>query len=564
MPQKLPKGWVKTTLGEVYVPSRLRVLPADAGNLPYIGMEHVESQTMRLLGHNESAELKSSSLRFNKGDVLYGKMRPYLNKVWVAEFDGLCSAEFLIFPKTGGLNNQFLAYRLNTQDFVAFANLNVSGERPRVGFEKLCHFTYLLAPSREQDRIVAKLDALLSRVAAGEAAARRAIDRLQRYRIAVLHAAVTGELTRNWRKTHGTNQSGTQLLKQLLSERRIRWEGTELSRLKAAGKSPKDEKWKKRYPIPRSCKTTQDWKLPRGWTWATVEQVSMRVTVGHVGPMKTEYVRRGVPFLRSQNVRANRFDPTGLLYIRRSFHEKLSKSRIFPGDVVIVRSGNVGTACVIPKSLGEANCADLVLVQRPLINPHLLSFYMNSIGQEQVAAGKVGVAITHFNTGSVAGLAIAVPPENEQAQIVREAERRLKAADRLATTLSHQLERARVTRQSLLRQAFSGKLVRQDSDDEPAYHLLRRIRAIRAAETNKVKAKRMPKSKLKSVDTLGELETLLNRLGRGATPNRLLIAAGLSDNVEKFFDLLREGRDTGRLIVPVGTATLIRRVQHAN
>src|SRR5689334_5670586 len=127
MPQKLPKGWVKTNLGEVYVPSRVRVLPADAGNLPYIGMEHVESQTMRLLGHDESGELKSSSLRFNKGDVLYGKMRPYLNKVWVAEFDGVCSAEFLIFPKTEGLNSQFLAYRLNTQDFVAFANLNVSG-----------------------------------------------------------------------------------------------------------------------------------------------------------------------------------------------------------------------------------------------------------------------------------------------------------------------------------------------------------------------------------------------------------------------------------------------------
>ncbi|MEA2734156.1 MAG: type restriction enzyme subunit, partial [Humisphaera sp.] len=175
-------------------------------------MENVEAQTMKLLGHGEANGLKSSSVRFNKGDVLYGKMRPYLNKVWLAEFDGLGSAEFLVFPKTEGLNNQLLAYRLNSQDFVNFANRQVSGERPRVNFHKLAKFPILLPPSREQDRIVAKLDALLSQVAAGEAAARRALDRLQRYRAAILNAAVTGELTREWRKTHAPEETGAQLL----------------------------------------------------------------------------------------------------------------------------------------------------------------------------------------------------------------------------------------------------------------------------------------------------------------------------------------------------------------
>lgn len=94
---------------------------------------------------------------------------------------------------------------------------------------------------------MAKLDALLSRVAAGEAAARRALDRLQRYRAAVLHAAVTGELTAEWRKTHKPDETGAQLLKRLLVERRARWEEVELRRLNAAGKPPKNEEWKKRY-----------------------------------------------------------------------------------------------------------------------------------------------------------------------------------------------------------------------------------------------------------------------------------------------------------------------------
>lgn len=86
-----------TTLGEITEPSRARALPAEAPDMPYIGLEHIEPQTMKLLGHGYARDVRSSSVLFSKGDVLYGKMRPYLNKVWVAEFDGICSAEFLVF-----------------------------------------------------------------------------------------------------------------------------------------------------------------------------------------------------------------------------------------------------------------------------------------------------------------------------------------------------------------------------------------------------------------------------------------------------------------------------------
>src|SRR5207245_742932 len=118
-----------------------------------------------------------------------------------------------------------------------------------------------------QERIVAKLDALLSRVAAGEAAARHALDRLQRYRAAVLSAAVIGELTRDWRKSHKSNETGAQLLKRLLQARRARWEEAELKRLHAAGKPPKDDKWKKRYPNPTLPKTDGLPSLPKEWVW---------------------------------------------------------------------------------------------------------------------------------------------------------------------------------------------------------------------------------------------------------------------------------------------------------
>jgi type I restriction enzyme S subunit len=69
-----------TTLGELVKPSRERALPTEVPTMKYVGLEHIEPQTMRLLGYGSTRDVRSSSLRFSTGDVLYGKMRPYLNK----------------------------------------------------------------------------------------------------------------------------------------------------------------------------------------------------------------------------------------------------------------------------------------------------------------------------------------------------------------------------------------------------------------------------------------------------------------------------------------------------
>ena len=228
---------------------------------------------MRLLEHKITREARSSSMRFSKGDVLYGKMRPYLNKVWVAEFDGLCSAEFLVFKKHERLNNEFLASRLNSEDFVLFANAQVSGERPRVDFEKLSHFEIGLPPLAEQARIMAKLRAALSKVERAEIAAKRARTRLGRYRIAVLDSSVRGELTRDWREAptlSGTSSATSEpLLQRILVARRTRWEQAALKRL-PAGTARNDDKWKSRYQEGTLPKTHSLPQLPDSWSWISI------------------------------------------------------------------------------------------------------------------------------------------------------------------------------------------------------------------------------------------------------------------------------------------------------
>jgi type I restriction enzyme S subunit len=94
----LSDKWELTTLDKVVSPLRISVHPTDRPELPYIGMEHVEPETMRLVSTGSAEEMKSNARLFRPGDVLYGRLRPYLNKVYRPNFEGLCSAEFIVFP----------------------------------------------------------------------------------------------------------------------------------------------------------------------------------------------------------------------------------------------------------------------------------------------------------------------------------------------------------------------------------------------------------------------------------------------------------------------------------
>jgi type I restriction enzyme S subunit len=339
-----------------------------------------------------------------------------------------------------------------------------------------------IPPLSEQHRIVTKIEELLTQLDAGVASLKKVQAQLKRYRQAVLKAAFEGRLTQEWREKNQTDD------KSLLEYLKRNWE--------------KYHKGKKFTKIDFSNLLL----LPEGWLWSNFDQISQRVTVGHVGPMKEEYIEHGIPFLRSQNVRSNRFDPDGLKYISPEFHTKIKKSTLFPNDIVVVRSGNVGVSCVIPEFLKEANCSDLVIVKQSYgILPSLGAYYMNSTALRLVNAKKVGVALTHFNTKSMAEMVVPLPPIEEQKFLLAEIERLFSIADEIELTITISLRQAETLRQSILKRAFEGKLVPQDPTDEPASILLERIKAekaLYAAEEKKGKTlqPKSPKRKIKNAN----------------------------------------------------------------
>ena len=312
-----------------------------------------------------------------------------------------------------------------------------------------------MAPIEQQRHIVAEIEKQFSRLDEAIANLKRVKVNLIRYKAAVLKAAVEGKLTKEWRRGHPDVEPASKLLDLILAKRQAKWEEAELAKMEAKGKVPKDDKWKRKYKGPVPPDMTDLPELPKGWQWSNFESASERVTVGHVGSMKDEYVEEGVPFLRSQNVRPNHYDAKGLKFISQRFHERLEKSALSPGDIVVVRSGSVGVSCVIPDNLLAANCSDLVIIKSPrAVLPAYGAYYINSVVETLVAAGKVGVALTHFNTQSVAQLAVPVPPMSEQVRVVDEVDRRFSLVRETGEQVEANFKRAERLRQAILVNSF--------------------------------------------------------------------------------------------------------------
>ena len=154
------------------------------------------------------------------------------------------------------------------------------------------------------------------------------------------------------------------------------------------------------------------------WPIVALGDVAEDLTVGYVGPMASEYVPTGIPFLRSQNIERFRINLTDTKFITPEFHAQLRKSSLQPGDVVIVRTGKPGTAAVIPESMSNLNCSDLVIVRPGIrIDSRFLCYFINSVAETHVSAHLVGAVQQHINVGSARQLPLRLPPLPEQRAI---------------------------------------------------------------------------------------------------------------------------------------------------
>ncbi|MBN9382740.1 MAG: restriction endonuclease subunit S [Chitinophagaceae bacterium] len=152
--------------------------------------------------------------------------------------------------------------------------------------------------------------------------------------------------------------------------------------------------------------------MHEGWKEIVLGDYCERITVGHVGSMANQYRHNGIPFLRSLNINPFCLNLSNLVFIDEIFHKKLKKSELKPGDLVLVRTGYPGTACVIPDYIEVANCSDLVIIRTGKnLDPYFIATVFNSTwGIQSVGGSTVGAAQQHFNIGTAKSLKLFAPP----------------------------------------------------------------------------------------------------------------------------------------------------------
>ena len=146
--------WISKPFSEIAHLGKKRFTPSPNECKPCIELEHIEQLTGRLLGNVNSSEQNSQKSAFEKGDVLFGKLRPYLKKYALPDFEGVCSTEIWVFKPTEWITSEFLYYLVQSEGFINAANISSGTKMPRAEWSKVASTVFFLPNIEDQTKIV--------------------------------------------------------------------------------------------------------------------------------------------------------------------------------------------------------------------------------------------------------------------------------------------------------------------------------------------------------------------------------------------------------------------------
>ena len=517
MPE-LPDGWAWSTIGNLvavdgvftdgdWVESRnqdanggVRLIQlADVGDGAFL------NKSSRFLTSQKALELRCTYLK--SGDVLIARMPDPLGRACLFPEDSKASVTVvdvcIVRTGTYGPNHRWLTHFINSIDFRSrVASLQSGSTRKRISRKNLATILLPLPPLPEQHRIVAEIEKQLTRLDASVAALERVRANLRRYRASVLKTACEGRLVPTEAELARAENRGYEpadrLLERILAERRARWQS--------------EPKRRRKYNAPVPPDTSTLPKLPEGWAWAILAQISdLKGGVTKGRRYRPDESLTEVPYLRVANVQRGYLDLSEMKTIEVT-RDIVNQLKLLPGDILFTEGGDrdkLGRGWVWGGEIEECIHQNHVFRSRLLLNevrPEFISWWGNSFGQQFFErSGKQTTNLASINLSVLSSFPVPVPPATEQHRIVAEVERRLSVVQQAEATVEASLKRAGRLRQSILKQGFSGKLVPQHPDDEPASALLARIRAERAAVETAAKRQRKPRRRRSRRAPAGQL-----------------------------------------------------------
>ncbi|MYF67584.1 MAG: restriction endonuclease subunit S [Gammaproteobacteria bacterium] len=342
-----------------------------------------------------------------------------------------------------------------------------------------------LPPLNEQHRIVTRIEELFSELDKGVKNLEKAREQLKIYRQAILKHAFEGKLTAQWREGNKDQlDNPEQLLARIKQERSARYE-RQLNEWKAAGAEGRKPKAPKSLPDLTAEELGELSELPDGWSWTRFGLLDIELRRGPFGSSitKSMFVPSGFKVYQQGNA-IYRDASRGSYFINEEKYRELSGFAALPGDFIVSCAGTVGRIFELPESsvpgvinqaLMRVRINDSILDRRFFVRLFESAFFQRKVLSDAKGTAMVNLAgIKQLNL-----VPVAICSLGEQEAINELLDTRLAEVDQCEQVITFSLQRAEFLRQSILKKAFSGQLVAQDSDDEPASVLLEQINAER-------------------------------------------------------------------------------------
>ena len=395
----LPKHWRNVQLKEMASLRRENIKPEDALYSSYVGLEHIDSGESQLKRWGDAAEVKSAKSRFYPDDVLYGKLRAYLDKAVIAEMEGICSTDILVVTANSKTLPRFLVYLLHTHPLISHAVATSTGvNHPRTSWNSLGQFTFPLPPLPEQRAIANVLQAIQE----AKAARQRELA-LERERKAALM---------NYLFSYGTKGE------------------------------------------PR--KQTEIGEIPESWEVVRLGDIVKESIKDGVHQTPT-YVEDGVPFITAKDIVSNKISFAECAYISLEEHETLIK-RVKPeiGDVLLTKVGTIGNVALVDVSQEFS-----IFVQIALIKPKsdiidsgfLLYVFQSEKGQTEINRKSAQSTMRFIGVQKISTVCIPFPSLSEQVEIAEA----LQACDTKISALEQEAERLDELFHAMLDELMTGK-----------------------------------------------------------------------------------------------------------
>lgn len=455
----LPKGWINTTLGEICViysggtPDR-KNSNFFKGNIPWVKSGELNFNTITdTEEHISQVALENSSARIlPKGSLLVALYGATVGKLAILGIEATTNQAVAALIPTESIYNRYLFfYLLNNKE--KLLQQRQGGAQPNISQKILYDFIIPLPPLLEQYRIVSKIDELLNELEQANGSLIKASELLSLQRKTMLRDAFTGKLTNN------------------LSD-----------------------------------------GLPNSWKEMHIKDCSDLIQYGFTA--KSSFKISGPKFLRITDIQKEKVN-WSLVPNCTINDEDLKKYALQKDDIVFARSGNtVGKSYLIdslPMPAVFASYLIRIKYSKSLVVAKYIYYYFQTEAfWKQIRDDISGIGQPNFNGTKLSNIIIPIPPIKEQDQIIEKIEYNLSIISKVEDNINDNLNNGNLFKFSILGKAFSGKLVAQEPDDEPAENLLLKIISEKEAYLNN--AKLIAKNKPKKIKLMENNKTIIEIL----------------------------------------------------